>query len=353
MMAGIEKMRNPFATFKPPVLLLYNINPTWPPEDIAGSQRIADQFREAIEAEGHPVTEVCLDHEDLRTLVRPYSPDDYIIFNWCEELPGLAHSYDLIARILEDQGFTFTGADSSALAFSQDKRRVKKRLDSLQIPTPRWRVISPSESEEWTIFPAIVKPALEHCSYGITEDSVVYSSRELAARLEYVRETFHQPAFVEEFIDGREFHVSLVGDGRTRVLPITEMDYSAFSKPSDRLCTFDSKFDPASEHYKLIKLVLPADLTEAEEARLTNTALAAYYATGCRDYARLDIRLRNGIFYVLDVNPNADISPDTSLVLSAELAGLSYGQLGSLLVSFAAQRHPIFAQQYRSTVAVV
>jgi D-alanine-D-alanine ligase len=121
------------------------------------------------------------------------------------------------------------------------------------------------------------------------------------------------------------------------------MDYSAFEEQRDRLCSFDSKFDPESKPYQLIKLALPASLTETEEAKLVNTALAAYAATNCRDYARLDIRLRGGIFYVLDVNPNADISPDTSLVLSAERAGLTYGQLGSLLVSYAACRHPLYS----------
>jgi D-alanine-D-alanine ligase len=336
----------PANPFKPPVLLLYNLNPDWPQEDIDSTRQMARIFRTAMEAEGHNVKEICLERQNLRQLLRQYSADEYIIFNWCEELPGIPHSYDLIARILEDEHFIFTGADSGVLAFSQDKRKVKMRLDSLQIPTPRWQVISPPESDVWNIFPAIVKPALEHCSFGITQESVVYSSHQLATRLEYVQETFHQPAVVEEFIDGREFHVSLVGDGRVQVLPIAEMDYSAFSDSRDRLCTFDSKFDPASEHYKLIKLVLPAQLSELEEARLVNTASAAYYASGCRDYARLDIRLMNGIFYVLDVNPNADISPDTSLVLSAEKAGLSYGQFGSLLVSFAAQRHPLFFQHY-------
>jgi D-alanine-D-alanine ligase len=120
------------------------------------------------------------------------------------------------------------------------------------------------------------------------------------------------------------------------------MDFSAFEDPRDRLCTYESKFDPQSKAYNLIKLHLPAPLTADEEKRLNRVALAAYRAADCRDYARLDIRLRDGIFYVLDINPNADISPDTSTAMAAEKAGLPYGKFGSLLVSLASRRHPIF-----------
>jgi D-alanine-D-alanine ligase len=145
---------------------------------------------------------------------------------------------------------------------------------------------------------------------------------------------------VEDFIDGREFHVSVVGNGGLKVLPIAEMDFAAIREDSGRLCTYDSKFVPASADYQMIQLRLPAVLSAQEKRKLEETTIAAYRATGCRDYARMDIRLRNGTFYVLDVNPNADISPDTSMALSAELAGYSFGQFGSLLVHLAARRHP-------------
>ena len=155
-------------------------------------------------------------------------------------------------------------------------------------------------------------------------------------------DTFQQPALVEEFIDGREFHISVLGNGKLHTLPPAEMDFSAFENVKDRLCTFESKFDPQSTSYNMIELHLPAILTQDEQHQIEAVALAAYRLVGCRDYARLDLRLRDGIFYVLDVNPNADFSPDTSLAMSAELSGLSYGQLGSLLVNLAAGRHPKF-----------
>jgi D-alanine-D-alanine ligase len=314
----------------------------WTPEEIAESKQAAQVLTSAMRAVGHPVTEVCLENRDLAGLLQPYAPDSVILFNWCEEIPGIPNSYDLIAQTLEELGFTFTGADSKSLSFSQDKRRVQQRLNSCGIATPRWQIFTSADSDGWQTFPAIVKPALDHCSLGVTRDSVVWTAGELAAQVGHLMDTYHEPALVEEFIDGREFHVTVVGNGTLHMLPPAEMDFSAFADVRDRLCTYESKFDPQSKAYNLIKLCLPAALTPDEEKLLARTSLESYRALDCRDYARLDIRLRNGVFYVLDINPNADISPDTSPALAAQLAGLSYGKFGSLLANLAAQRHPVF-----------
>jgi D-alanine-D-alanine ligase len=325
-----------------PVLLLYNINPEWPQEDIDDSKQTAQALTEALRQEGHPVTELCLENQDLVGLLRPFPPDDYIVFNVCEEIPGFPNSYDLIAQTLEVLGFTFTGADSKALAFSQDKRLVKQRLNAHGINTPRWQIFTSASHDGWRKYPAIVKPALEHCSVGLTSESVVWSAAELASRIGYVIEEYNGPALVEEFIDGREFTINVIGNGRLHVLPVAEFDFSAFDEAKDRLLTYEYKFDPESKAHNLIEYRLPATLTREEEKQLSHVALEAYHATDCRDYARLDIRLLNGTFYILDINPNADIRPDSSPAMAAELVGWSYGKFGSLLVNLAAQRHPVF-----------
>jgi D-alanine-D-alanine ligase len=161
-----------------------------------------------------------------------------------------------------------------------------------------------------------------------------------------VLDVFQQPALVEDFIDGREFHVTVWGNGEVEVLPPAEMDFSAFGDVHDRLCTFDSKFCPGSLHYERIQLRLPAPLSEDERRRLERVARAAYRTLGCRDYGRLDIRLRDGIFYVLDVNPNPDISAETSTVYAAAEAGYSYGAMASYLINLAAMRHPVFGRHW-------
>jgi D-alanine-D-alanine ligase len=325
-----------------PVILLSNLDPSWPANVIDEALLAAQDLSMALQQVGHLVEVVNVETDQIEWLLRNYDPAHYIVLNWCEELPGLPHSGDLVARRLEQLGFAYTGADSSALTLCQDKRRVKQRLAGRHIPTPRWQIYATPAVDGWSDFPAIVKPAFEHCSYGITREAVVLSSAELQARVQYVIETFQQPALVEEFIVGREFHASIVGNGVLQVLPVAEMDFSAFDDIHDQLCSYDSKFTPESPGYRLTQLRLPAPLTAGEQRQITNIALAAYRAINCRDYARIDIRQHDGVFYVLDINPNADISPDTSLALSAELVGLSYGQLISLLVSLAAKRHPIW-----------
>jgi D-alanine-D-alanine ligase len=127
------------------------------------------------------------------------------------------------------------------------------------------------------------------------------------------------------------------------------MDFSFFGNVQDRLCTYESKFIPGAEHYEKIETLLPAPLTINENEALELVCKKTYVALGCRDYARMDVRLRDNVFYVLDVNPNADISIDASMACAAEVAGISYGQMGSRIVQMAAQRHPVFGRLFKST----
>jgi D-alanine-D-alanine ligase len=339
-----------FAPADLPVILLYNLDRSWSPADIKEILTLVQNLVEGLSTVGHPTQTICLEDDSLEQAMAGCDPSRQIVFNWCEEFPGLPGSHALVARKLEELGYTFTGAGSQALQFSHDKPAVKQRLLKRQVPTPCWQVCEGGDPPIWDRFPAIVKPAYEHYSYGITLEAVVHTRQDLLQRVAWVNETFHQPVLVEDFIPGREFHVSVVGNGRLKVLPIAEMDFSAIQEPSARLCTYDSKFEPASWDYQMIQLRLPANLSPEEKQLLESLAVAAFRATNCRDYARLDIRQQNGTFYVLDVNPNADLSPDTSLVLSAGLAGYSYGQFGSLLINLAAHRHPAFASQKRRSV---
>ncbi len=327
-----------------PILLIYNIDPSWPQQDIQDSLATTRLLAAALVEAGHPVHEVSVQSADLAMALKGFTPQEYLVFNWCEELPGIPHSAHLAAQCLEEMDFTYTGADTRTLALSQDKRLVKHLLQQQKIPIPTWQVYTSDRKIDWQHFPAIVKPAFEHCSYGITRESVVQSSTELKQRVGFVLDELQQPAMVEEFLDSREFHVGVIGNGRLQMLPPAEIDYSAFNDIHDRLCTFEANFDQESRAYQLTGVILPTDLSLRQLEQLESIVIAAYRATGCRDYARLDLRLCNDVFYVLDVNTNADISPDTSLVMAAEMIGLSYGRFGSLLVNLAAKRHPVFGQ---------
>lgn len=328
-----------------PVLIAYNLNPEWEQagrdEATGETERLAD----AMGAVGHPVTLVPIESPDVAQAFSRFDPSSCVVLNWCEELPGVPHSEARAAAAIEALGFVYTGATPEVLELSEDKRRVKERLVRHRVPTPEGKVFASPDEVDWARFPAIVKPANEHCSLGMTPESVVTTPDELRDRVARVARRFKEPALVEDFIDGREFHVSLWGNGRITMLPPAEMDFSDFTDFHDRLCTYDAKFTPDSVHYKRIHTLLPAPLSDAELAELDRVAKAAYRAIGCRDYARIDIRLRDGIFYALDINPNADISADASMACAAELAGCSYGEVGSRLARLAARRHPILSRR--------
>ncbi len=330
-----------------PVLLLHNVDPAWPPDDRRRATGATEQLESALADVGHPVTSLPVFDADIASVLSPYHPDDAIVFNWCEELPGVLHSEALVAEHLEGLNFVYTGSGPETLAQCADKLGVKHLLREAGIPTPSYHFFESPKRNAWRHFPAIVKPSLEHCSIGITPESVVMTEEELLRRVEYVIDRYDQPALVEDFIDGREFRVSIWGNSQLVVLPPVEMDFSAFEDVRDRLCTYDAKFVPESAHYRKIETILPAALTEAERRRLERVSRLTSRALGCRDYARMDIRLRNGIFFVLDVNPNADISFDASMAFAAEEAGYSYGAMGSYIARLAARRHAVFAPRRR------
>jgi D-alanine-D-alanine ligase len=326
--------------FSVPVLLLHNVDPGWEHHERDEALRHAHELQAGLCACGHPLTIVAVSDSDLRQCLRGFSPREHIVLNACESVPGIEHSEDLVARELAALGFAFTGAGADVLALSWDKPRVKCLLAAHGIPTPHFRLFRSPAGNGWRTFPAIVKPAYEHCSFGVAREAVVLNASELRSRVSYILDTFHQPALVEDFVDGREFHVAVWGTEELEVLPPAEMDFAAFADVHDRLCTYDSKFTPGSVAYEGIGLRLPAPLSPAEMGLIRQVSLGAYRAVGCPDYARVDIRLRDGAFYVLDVNPNADISSSASMACAAEEAGYSYGAMASRLVTLAARRHP-------------
>ncbi len=323
-----------------PVLFLYNLDPDWLPSEREEIRAEVERLAAALAAEGHEVAVRGLTTPDLAGCLAGAEPERCVVFNWCDGLPGVPHSEAEVARELERLGFTYTGSPPQVLTRSWQKGRVKERLDAVGVPTPPWAMCSEPGRNGWDRFPAIVKPAHEHASFGVDRESVVFDDDELAARVATVVGELEQPALVEEFIDGREFHVTVWGNGTLALLPPSEMSFAALSDPRDRLCSYDAKFTPGSRAYESIELVLPAPLEPEEAAALARVARAAYRALGCRDYARLDVRLRDGVFHVLDVNPNCDLSSDTSTALAAALACGSFGQFLSKLVTLAARRHP-------------
>lgn len=323
------------------VVLLHNLDMNWGRSDIEKAAQEISSMEGAVRAEGHAVINTPLFDDNLASVLAPFDPQAHIVLNWCESIPGVPKSESYVPRILEEMKLIYTGSDASIIELGWNKPEIKNILHNNNISTPIWGVFTNEEFPGWNCYPAIVKPAYEHCSYGLTHESVVSTEAELRNRIRYILDNFKGPAIVEDFIDGREFHVPVWGNGTIEMLPPIEMDFSACSDIHERLCTYDSKFKEDSRDFQKIGIVTRIDIGQDEYMALEKAVKKAYALTGCRDYARIDVRLRNGIFYILDVNPNPDIGAETSMAYAAGEKGYSYGEMLSRLIHFASLRHPL------------
>ena len=327
------------------VLVLYDLDPVWDSFEISDVRNSSKVLFESLKDEGIETYLEELNDPDLERILERYSPADTIIFNLCETLPGIPYSERRVVQTIEDLGFTYTGNVPDVIDLSYDKQKVKEILISLDITVPYGAVLAPEEAADWTLFPAIVKPSREHCSLAITEKSVVYDTASLQEQIRLVNDVLKQPALVEDFIDGREFHVSIWNNDPPEILPPVEMSFSAFSEPCKRLCTYDSKFIPGSEHYEKIESLIPAPLDKKLFKRLEKNVLKTWKEFGCLAYARFDFRLRDDEFYLLEINPNNDISINASFAMALEMTSYSYSQMAKRIVMMAAERHPVYGEK--------
>jgi len=331
------------------VVLLYGVDEQSHDFEVAATRALIGHASTALAARGWAVEPVEVSH-DLVGALKPYSPDDWLVFNLCEGSPAQAFYYAKTARVLSAMGYTFTGADHVSLDVTQFKWKMKSVLQQHNVPTPRWSVVEdPGDIRPDLLsdgfFPAIVKPANEHCSYGITRDSVVMGLEEAQAQAARIITQFNGPALIEEFLDSPEYNVSVWGGARPSVLGISTMTYDAFDDLRDRLCTFEAKWDPSSEPYQRIPAICPAPVSPELKSEIEAVSIAAYSALGCRDYGRIDLRLKNGRPLALDVNSNCDVCPDGGFATAAAAAGLTYGEMMEQIIFFALERSRLPAAQ--------
>jgi D-alanine-D-alanine ligase len=322
----------------PKVLILYNEDPDWPEEDRSWTQRMVRQLSGALKLNG-------IEHQPLRffeslAALDAYDPREWLIWNWGEELNGQPWTDAVIAAELEARGFAYTGSPGSVLSFSVDRMNIKERLRALGLPTlPARRFTDPAQASQWRDYPAIVKGCTQHGSFGIEPAAVVYSVEALAQRIAYLRAEWQTDALVEPFLDTREFHVALLGNGRVEPLPPVEYDYTAFHTPRERLFAYSYKHNSEAFGYRAVKLHCPAPLDNARwRARLQDIAVAAYEALGLSDYGRIDLRMLGDEPQVLDVNPNCDLDLTSALMRSAKAAGLPYHAVVGRIIQHAAER---------------
>jgi D-alanine-D-alanine ligase len=273
-----------------------------------------------------------------------------IAFNVCERFNGSSLFEPHIASMLELLNIPYTGSGPLTLATCINKVRVKEILMHHGILTPNYQVFYSRNKklDPELNFPLIVKPVCMDNSIGITKDSVVHNDDELRSKIGFILRTYDQPALVEEFIDGREITVGILGNGRNAtVLPLSEVVYSAWPEDLDKIYSYEAKWQKGTSSWDGLKIECPADLPKYQEYRIKRTALQVYNILGCRDYGRIDFRLSNeGVPYVLEMNPNPGISPlvDSDeqpdfMPFSAIKSGMSYDDLIVKIFQEALQRN--------------
>ncbi|MGA2866040.1 MAG: hypothetical protein ABSF95_16330 [Verrucomicrobiota bacterium] len=321
-----------------PLLLLYGIDEGTLPVDAAATRQMIRRAGEALNARGWRVAAGEVE-SDLATALAPFDPREWLVFNLCEGSPHQAFYYARAARQLERRGYAFTGSAATALHQTQFKPATKRLLEAEGLPTPRWQETSRAETLAFELFPAIVKPAGEHCSFGITRDSVVSSLAQARAQAAAVLRQYRGGAIIEEFLDSEEYAIALWGPADAlEVLGISVIRYDAFPELRDRLCTFEAKWLVDSEAYRKTPPTCPAPLEPELAAELAQLARRAHAACGLRDYSRIDVRLRQGKPMVLDVNANCDLSQTAGFADSAHAAGWEYGAMLERLALLAAGR---------------
>jgi D-alanine-D-alanine ligase len=267
------------------------------------------------------------------------------VFNLCESIHGDNRFEALMPLLMDLNRISYTGSCSFGLSLALRKEKVKDVLRGRNVPVPRGGVVS-SEGECTTMgldFPLIVKPAREDASVGICSASVVRDSGALAKRVAHVLENYRQPVLVEEFIEGREIYVSVLEriDQEPQTFPFFEIDFSDMPDDRPKIVSFEGKWLEDSVEFKGTRPVRCEKLSPELRALVAKTALDAFRAIGLRDYARMDIRLSSdGVPYVIDVNPNCDLSDLAGgYSRAAKAAGLSYRELILHIIGLALARH--------------
>lgn len=307
------------------------------------SERTVEAITSALREGGHEVTFL----EGDKRLYHKFERGRFdIAFNICEGHQGDARESQVPA-ILEMLGIPYTGSKVLCLALTLDKPMAKRILAAHGLPTPRFQVFeSAYEPLDPTLhYPLFVKPSREGTGMGISKDSIVQDEERLRNQVRWVIATYQEPALVEEYIEGREITVGLLGNERLHIFPPLEVDLSPCPLEEGGIYTSRIK----SELYNSPRYLCPAPLAEAQCEELGRLAVAAFQALNCLDLARVDFKLdshHDEKPYILEINPLPGLCPGVSdLVMQAEADGMSHAQLINAILNEAIKRYPELARK--------
>jgi D-alanine-D-alanine ligase len=276
----------------------------------------------------------------IRDAVEEFKP--HVVFNLLEEFHSNMLFDQNVVSLLELLRVPYTGCNPRGLVLARSKSLGKKLLAYHRIPVPDFLVIPrghrtrrPKKLE----FPLIVKSLLEHSSFGIAQASLVKDDEELAERVTFVHESIGTDAIAEQFIEGREIYVGVLGNDRLVALPPIELVFEKMPANAPLIATAKVKHDVAYQEKRGIALKAAEGIEPEVMERIARLAKRIYKTLELEGYARIDFRLSAAnVPYFLDANPNPDISDGEELASAAALIGMNYGELISKILSLAMKR---------------
>jgi D-alanine-D-alanine ligase len=307
-----------------------------------GYDAVVDQVAAALAQRGHKPSVLAI-HKDLQrllTAIGRQKPD--LIFNLMEMFHGDVKGEIGIAGLLDLIGIPYTGGGPGEFYLQQDKALAKRLLAFDGVPYPHFAVFEKDAGIEMAgklQMPLFVKPLCGDASIGIDQKSLVRNTSDLMKRIIQVHETTNDSALAEQYIEGREFYVGVLGNEKPVAFPPVEMDFSELPQGKPHLLDAKAKWVPDSVEFKGTRSMMP-DLPKRLRANLEQVSLKAYRALRVRDYGRVDLRMSEaGKIFVIEVNASCYLERSSEFASAAAAAGLDYPSLIERILQLARDRH--------------
>ena len=307
---------------------------------------LLEQLDQALAESGHSSRRVVVDDEVEPVIAELKSSQPDLVFNLAESFRGKSALESNVAALLNLMNLRYTGSSPAGLILAGDKTLTKKVLAFHGIQSAKFATMFRGQLD-WAHqidFPLLVKPPQEDASLGITQKSVVHDVKELLDVISSTQQEYQSPVLVEEFIDGREFYVGVIGNSNAEALPIIELDFSKFPAGLPKIASWEAKWgdegDEKGAEFEGTQSIFPTDLSEELTQKIQRVAIDAFQALRLRDYGRIDLRVTaDEEIYVIEANPNCYLEKNSEFARAAEKSGLAYPALISRIIELATARY--------------
>jgi len=307
---------------------------------------LLEQLDAALAVNGHTSRRLAVDDavEPMIAALRNFQPD--LVFNLAESFRGKSALESNVAALLNLLDLRYTGSSPAGLILAGDKTLTKKVLAFHGIQSAKFATMYRGQSD-WVgdiDFPLLVKPPQEDASLGITQKSVVNDVKELLDVISSTQQEYQSPVLVEEFIDGREFYVGVIGNSKVEALPLIELDFSKFPVGLPKIASWEAKWgddgDEKGAQFEGTQAIFPANLSDELTEKIQRVAIDSFQALRLRDYARIDIRVTpEEEIYVIEANPNCYLERNSEFARAAQKGGLEYNALIARIAELASARY--------------